>query len=82
MKSRRKIWSIPIAALAIVLMLAGALAVSGIAQAATEGVTLMDPAGNEVQLVLAADDDAIGKTRAASYEFAYDNGDVLEAAEG
>ena len=39
MKSRRKIWSIPIAALAIVLMLAGALAVSGIAQAATEGVT-------------------------------------------
>ena len=29
----RKIWSIPIAALALVLMLAGALAVSGIVQA-------------------------------------------------
>ena len=42
----------------------------------------MDPAGNEVQLVLATDDDAIGKTRAASYEFAYNNGDVLEAAVG
>ena len=32
-KSRRKIWSIPIAVLALVLMLAGALAVSGIVQA-------------------------------------------------
>ena len=81
MSSRKKIWSIPIAVLALALMLAGALAVSGIAQAATEGVTLMDPAGNEVQLVLAADDDAIGKTRAASYEFAYDNEDVLEGAD-
>ena len=34
-KSRRKIWSIPIAALALVLMLAGALVVSGIVQAQT-----------------------------------------------
>ena len=33
MKHRRKIWSIPIAALALVLMLVGALAVSGIVQA-------------------------------------------------
>ena len=39
MKSRRKIWSIPIAALALVLMLAGALVVSGMvqAQSAKEG---------------------------------------------
>ena len=35
MKTRRKIWSIPIAALALVLMLAGALVVSGIVQAQT-----------------------------------------------
>ena len=35
MKHRRKIWSIPIAVLALVLMLAGALAVSGIVQAQT-----------------------------------------------
>ena len=33
MKSRKKIWSIPIAVLALALMLAGALAVSGIVQA-------------------------------------------------
>ena len=32
-KHRRKIWSIPIAVLALVMMLAGALAVSGIVQA-------------------------------------------------
>ena len=32
-KSSRNIWSIPIAVLALVLMLAGALAVSGIVQA-------------------------------------------------
>ena len=39
-KSRRKIWSIPIAALAIALMLAGALAVSSIVQAqAAKNVT-------------------------------------------
>ena len=36
-KSSRKIWSIPIAALALVLMLVGALAVSGIVQAQTPG---------------------------------------------
>ena len=44
MKSRRKIWSIPIAALALVLMLVGALAVTGIVQAEFESVTLTDPA--------------------------------------
>ena len=37
-KSRRKIWSIPIAALALVLMLAGALAVSGIVQAQASNI--------------------------------------------
>ena len=36
-KSSRKIWSIPIAALALVLMLVGALAVSGIVQAQSAG---------------------------------------------
>ena len=56
MKSSRKIWSIPIAVLALVLMLAGALAVTGIVQAAVvHGVTLTDPAGNEVPLVMAPD---------------------------
>ena len=55
MKSSRKIWSIPIAALALVLMLAGALAVSGIVQANTvHGVTLTDPDGSEVTLTLVA----------------------------
>jgi hypothetical protein len=34
-KHRRKIWSIPIAVLALVLMLAGALVVSGVVQAQT-----------------------------------------------
>ena len=75
MKSRRKIWSIPIAALAIVLMLAGALAVTGIVQANTvHGVTLTDPNGDPVPLVLAplaqGGDPA---TRSASYGFSYDD---------
>ena len=50
MKSSRKIWSIPIAVLALALMLAGALAVTGIVQAEFESVTLTDPAGNVVGL--------------------------------
>ena len=50
MKSSRKIWSIPIAVLALALMLAGALAVTGIVQAEYESVTFTDPAGNEVGL--------------------------------
>ena len=37
----RKIWSIPIAALALVLMLAGYLAVSGIVQAQSPGTTIL-----------------------------------------
>ena len=53
MRTKRKIWSIPIAVLALVLMLAGALTVTGIVQANTvHGVTLTGPDGNEVPLVM------------------------------
>ena len=84
MKSSRKIWSIPIAVLALALMLAGALAVTGIVQAEFESVTLTDAAGNEV--ALAADSAPAGVTdpagtKRAKYTFDYDNSDVLEATD-
>ena len=46
MRTKRKIWSIPIAVLALALMLAGALAVTGIVQANTvHSVSLTGPDG-------------------------------------
>ena len=72
MSSRRKIWSIPIAALALVLMLVGALAVTGIVQANTVlGVTLTGPDGNVVPLVMIDDGDADATTATAEYTFEY-----------
>ena len=72
MKSSRKIWSIPIAALALVLMLVGALAVTGIVQANTVlGVTLTGPDGNVVPLVMIDDGDADATTATAEYTFEY-----------
>ena len=47
MKSRRKIWSIPIAALAIVLMLAGALVVSGVVLAQGTGTKTVQGGGTK-----------------------------------
>ena len=49
--SNKKIWSIPIAALAIVLMLAGALVVSGIVQAQSANIVTGD------KVVILDDDD-------------------------
>ena len=75
MKSSRKIWSIPIAALALVLMLVGALAVSGIVQANTvHGVTLTDPDGSEVTLTLVALETGVSGADRATVpkEFRYD----------
>ena len=74
--SRKKIWSIPIAALAIVLMLAGALAVSGIVQAQSAGSkTILNATGitegsgaaeidaaKDFVYVLDTDTDALGLT--------------------
>ena len=66
MRTKRKIWSIPIAVLALALMLAGALAVTGIVQANTVlGVTLTGPDGNRVPLVAMADTDELARTHAA-----------------
>ena len=48
-KSSRKIWSIPIAALALVLMLAGALAVSGIVQAQSAGNRIISIGANNIE---------------------------------
>ena len=83
MKSSRKIWSIPIAALALVLMLVGVLAVTGIVQAEYESVTLTGPAGNEVGLRAdsAQTGDADTNTKRAKYTFDYDNAGVLNPAD-
>ena len=72
MKSRRKIWSVPIAVLALALMLAGALVFTGIAQATTvHGVTITGPDGTELPItVMDSDiDDSPDTTRHAVYEF-------------
>ena len=72
MKSRRKIWSVPIAVLALALMLAGALVFTGIAQATTVyGVTITGPDGSELPLtVMDSDiDNMDDTTQHAVYEF-------------
>ena len=70
MRTRRRIWSIPIAALALALMLAGALAVSGIVQANTVlGVTLTGPDDEVVPLVMIDDGDSNAATATARYTF-------------
>ena len=77
MKSSRKIWSVPIAVLALALMLVGSLVVTSIAQATTvHGVTITGPDGSELPLTLMdsnIDDSTITNgvdaTRHAVYEF-------------
>ena len=74
MKTRRKIWSIPIAVLALVLMLVGALAVTGIVQAqsnAVHSVSLTGPDGKAVPLTN-VDIDFDEDTLEAGYTFPYD----------
>ena len=72
MSSRKKIWSVPIAVLALALMLAGALLVTGIVQANTVyHVTITGPDGNAVPLTV-MDSDIDGSdttTQHAVYEF-------------
>ena len=74
-KNRRKIWSIPIAVLALVLMLAGTLAVTGMVQAGAHSLTLTGPDGKEVPIVATAEDldgDGTPGELHAEYTFAYD----------
>ena len=74
MKSSRKIWSIPIAVLALALMLAGALAVTGIVQAQynfVHSVSLTGPDGKAVPLT-SVDTDFDADTLEAGYTFPHD----------